>query len=124
MTEKPGELNSYILGQLVLSNKPQHCTQTMSTLKSNTHQCSADSLNSLQEETLLGFMPRRNPPRATEGYFCLANSKRRRGHTTGRKCERKKLEYKHFKVMNWNAEALFNKKAELEHVLHEENIQI
>jgi len=37
---------------------------------------------------------------------------------------RRKVKQQHFTVMHWNAEGVFNKKAELEHTLHEENINV
>jgi len=68
-----------------------------------------------------GSVPRQSPPKATGGRTPRLIARRRGRTTTGRT---KKPKQQQLNVMHWNAEGLFNKKAELEHTLHERNIHI
>ncbi|KAH3692062.1 hypothetical protein DPMN_194939 [Dreissena polymorpha] len=89
------------------------------TIQSTSYQrCGAESLGSLQGDSVPGSVPRQSPPKATGGHS-FKNTKRRR--TGFNKPMMRKVKQQHFTVMHWNAEGVFNKKAELEHTLHEEN---
>ena len=82
----------------------------------------ARPLRSLQGGAAPDSEPQRSPPSATGGPShppCCARGRWRR--VTGRTKARKD---KPFTIMHWNAESVMNKKTELEHILHEENINI
>ena len=82
----------------------------------------ARPLRSLQGGAVPGSDSQRSPPSATGGPSqppCCVRGRWRRA--TGRTKARKD---KPFTIMHWNAESVMNKKTELEHILHEENINI
>jgi len=79
-------------------------------------------LKTLQEGQVPG-LSRRDPPQATGGPSQTPRHARgRRGKATGR--HSKEQQNALLSVLHWNAESVGNKKAELEHFLHERNISI
>ena len=80
----------------------------------------ARPLRSLRGGAAPGSEPQWSPPSGgpSQPPYCARGQWRR---ATGRTKARKD---KPFTVMHWNTESVMNKKTELEHILHEENINI
>ena len=84
----------------------------------------ARPLKTPQDGAAPGSEPQRSPPSTTGGPSrppCHARRRQRKA-TGSRTALAKKNEP--FTVMHWNAEGVMNKKTELEHILHEKNINI
>ena len=121
--QKPRGLKSEVQGQCASSNETRyHADSAMTTRSMRLVRNGARPLRSLQGGAAPGSEPQRSPPSATGGPShppCCARGRWRR--VTGRTKARKD---KPFTIMHWNAESVMNKKTELEHILHEENINI
>ena len=93
----------------------------MTTQSYGIYRCGAESLETLQGDTVPGSEPRQSPPKATGGHSFYHTKRRPNGYNKPR---RRKVQQQHFKVMHWNAEGVFNKKTELQHFLHENDINV
>ncbi|VDI60877.1 Hypothetical predicted protein [Mytilus galloprovincialis] len=96
------------------------------TLEITTNRYGARPVRTHQAGAVPGSLSRRNPSNATGGTFvssCGVRGRTRRA--TGRKNTKPKLkEQPVINIMHWNAEGASNKRDELQHFLHENNINI
>ena len=117
-------LKSAVSGLPASSQKPRHhATPATMTLGNRIISDGARPVRIHQAGAVPGSEPQRNPPAATGGPFvspCGARGRARRA--TGRKTTRK--EVPPVTIMQWNAEGVSNKKTELEHFLHKNNINV
>ncbi|KAK7101835.1 hypothetical protein V1264_020159 [Littorina saxatilis] len=114
-------------GRTAHSNKPRvHALTQMMTQSTSTDGNGARPLRTPQGGAASGPMPQRDPAPTTGGPSRLSCHARGRGRkVTGTTTTRKKpSQQRPFQVMHWNAESILNKKTELEHILHEKNINI
>ncbi|CAC5403317.1 unnamed protein product [Mytilus coruscus] len=96
------------------------------TLEITTNRYGARPVMTHQAGAVPGFLSRRSPSNATRRTFvssCGVRGRTRRA--TGRKNTKPKLkEQSVINIMHWNAEGVSNKRDELQHFLHENNVNI